>query len=57
MNTYLVTWTIEIEADTAEQAALRARAIHRDPQSFGPIFEVRNIITGTTIEIDTDTMD
>ena len=41
MPSYLVEWTIDIEADTAEEAARAALAIHRDPDSIATVFQVR----------------
>ena len=37
---YLVTWTIDIEADTPEQAAVAALEIQRDPESCALVFGV-----------------
>ena len=37
---YLVTWTIDIEADTPEAAAVKALEIQRDPQSCALVFGV-----------------
>lgn len=40
MHTYTVTWTIEVEADYAEEAARKALAIQRDTDSIATVFEV-----------------
>lgn len=40
MNQYLVTWQIEITADTEQEAAKRALEIQRDPNSMATIFQV-----------------
>lgn len=40
MNEYLVTWGIELDADSPEDAALQALAIHRDPKSIATVFNV-----------------
>ena len=37
---YQVTWIIDIDADTPREAALRALAIQRDPNSIAQVFEV-----------------
>lgn len=38
---YLVTWTIEIEADSPKDAAEQALAIHRNPESIAAVFDVK----------------
>lgn len=40
MSMYRVLWTIDIEADTAEEAAQRALDIQRNPESIATVFEV-----------------
>ena len=52
MPEYLVTWRIDIEADTAEEAALAAVAIQRKPGSTAVVFEVKDKRTGATAKID-----
>jgi hypothetical protein len=52
MESYLVTWKIDIEADTPEQAALAALAIQRKPASIAVVFTVRGKATGVTTLID-----
>jgi len=37
---YRVSWVIDIEADSAEEAAREALAIQRDPQSLATVFTV-----------------
>lgn len=39
---YLVTWQIDIEARTHAEAARKALAIHRDPDSIATVFDVTN---------------
>lgn len=39
---YLVTWSIEIEADSPEEAAWIALATQRDPGSLADVFSVRD---------------
>lgn len=40
MKEYLVTWVIDIDADTPEEAAAQALICQRDNQSTATIFEV-----------------
>ena len=39
-QTFKVTWTIEIDAENPQQAAEKALALHRDPNSIATVFEV-----------------
>jgi len=41
MKTYLVQWSIDIEAETPREAAEKAREIQLDPESFATHFSVR----------------
>ena len=38
---YLVTWSIDIDADSPVEAARKALAIHRDPESIADVFTVQ----------------
>ena len=40
MTTYLVTWEIEVDAESAREAAEIARAIQQDPENQGLVFDV-----------------
>jgi hypothetical protein len=40
MPEYLVEWAIEIDADSPEDAARKALAIQRDPESIATTFHV-----------------
>ncbi len=40
MAEYHVTWTIDLDTDSAREAALLALAIQRDPQSTAVVFDV-----------------
>jgi hypothetical protein len=40
MKSYIVTWTIELSADTPQEAANLALEIHRDANSLAPNFVV-----------------
>jgi hypothetical protein len=42
MTTYLVTWEIDIDAETPRAAAERALEIMRDPDSIGTVFKVED---------------
>lgn len=48
MKTYLVTWEIELDAETPEAAARAALAIQRDPNSLATVFNV----DGTAIDLE-----
>jgi len=37
---YTVKWLIEVDADTPEEAARKARKIQRDPESIATFFDV-----------------
>ena len=52
MSEYKVTWIIEVEAESMEEAAREALAIQRDPFSEATVFEVTNPETGETDTID-----
>lgn len=51
MPEYLVTWKIDIDADTPEEAAMRALIVQRDPESVAAYFIVKDKC-GNTIPID-----
>ncbi len=51
MNHYCISWTIDLEAETPEEAAEKALKIQRDPESIATVFEVTDD-TGTTGAID-----
>jgi hypothetical protein len=40
MNEYRVMWEIDMDAESAEEAARKALAIMRDPESIATVFEV-----------------
>ena len=40
MPGYRVTWVIDLEADTPQQAAEQALAIQRNPESIATVFDV-----------------
>jgi len=40
MTKYYVEWTIDIEADSPREAAEKALAIHRNPESTATVFSV-----------------
>lgn len=43
MPEYLVTWKIELEADTPGEAAFLALQTQRDPESTATVFEVERM--------------
>ena len=51
---YLVTWQIEIEADSAEEAAQEALKIQRDPESIANVFTVSDGETEQVVDFWTD---
>ena len=51
---YQVSWVIDIEADSPEEAALRALAIQRDPNSTALVFEIRDDCGGYIERVDLD---
>ena len=52
MKSYLVTWKIDIEADTPEEAAMQALIIHRDTESAAQHFSVTDCEANKTYSID-----
>ena len=40
MGLYKVTWEIDLEADSPEEAARLALEIHRDPESIATTFDI-----------------
>ena len=54
MVDYLVTWRIDMEADSPDEAAARALIVQRDPESTAVVFEVSDTSSGTTWSIDLD---
>ena len=41
---YLVTWAIDLYADTPEEAAQQALVIQRDPASIATVFSVESLV-------------
>lgn len=52
MKTYLVEWSIVIEAETPREAAEIARTIQRDPESGATYFHVHDPENNKTINVD-----
>ena len=48
---YQVTWKIEVEAESFEEAVKLALEIQRDPNSIATLFEVKDA-SGTIRELD-----
>lgn len=55
MKRYRVTWAIDIDADTPEDAARKALAIQRNPHSIATWFEVQH--GNSTQHVDLDDID
>jgi len=53
-KTYVVTWEMDIEAETPEAAAAKALEIHRDPESIATMFDVHDMTTGEGFREDMD---
>ena len=49
---YVVVWTIDLEAETSRQAAAKALAIHRNPDSIATVFDVYDQDRGGKVMID-----
>lgn len=54
MPTYHVTWEIDIEADSPEEAATVARYIQLDPENIATVFAVDHGDTRTVVDVETD---
>jgi hypothetical protein len=52
VNRYRVTWQIDLEADTPEEAARQALVIQRDPSSIATVFEVSNDCGDDAVQVD-----
>jgi len=52
MTDYLVTWKIDIEADSPEEAAKEALLIQKDQGSYATCFTVINKESNEKFEID-----
>lgn len=50
-QSYLVTWAIDLDAQSSRDAAQKALAIHRDPESIAVVFEVLDQC-GNQIRVD-----
>lgn len=54
-NQYLVTWIIDIYAESPEDAAAQARKIQLDPKSVATVFDVQDQKSNVTTSIDLET--
>lgn len=54
MQTYRVTWTIEIDAESPREAAETAREILFDAESIGNVFEVEHEDGVEVVDLDGD---
>jgi hypothetical protein len=57
MPQYLVTWRIDIEADTPVEAAIHAVTIQRRPDSTAVVFEVTDKATRARVRVDLEPAD
>ncbi len=57
MSEYKVTWIIELEAESAIEAAKLALEIHRDPDSSAIAFDIIDLESGEMEAIDLDDRD
>ncbi len=53
MKEYLVTWEINLDAETSVDAAEKALEIQQDKSSIATVFKVLNTKNGETISVDT----
>ncbi len=51
---YKVTWEIEVEADSPDEAARMCRKIQLDPRNIASVFMVEDTDTGVVSQIETD---
>jgi hypothetical protein len=54
---YTVTWTIDIEADTVEEAALEAREYQLDSESIANVFTIKDKESGKTELVDLEELE
>ncbi len=52
MKTYIVTWSIDIDAESPEEAAEQALQIQRDYDSFATEFEVKDVSLNESYRVD-----
>lgn len=52
MSNYLVTWEIELEANSPEEAAKEAMKFQRDPDGWASMFTVWDTKTGKSEDVD-----
>lgn len=57
MADYYIEWRIEIDAESPEEAARHAEAIHRDPHSIARVYHVYADDNGESVVIDLDALD
>lgn len=57
MAEYLVTWQIDFDGDTPDEAATLALMVMRDPESTALNFRVTDKSTGVEHDVDLDPFD
>jgi hypothetical protein len=56
MNSYVVTWEIDLEAETPEDAARQARAAQTRPDTLATVFTVTDV-DGNQTQVDLTELD
>ena len=51
MKTYMVAWDIDIDADSPEEAARKAREIQLDPHSLATVFTVIDEVGAVSVDL------
>lgn len=51
MGEYLVTWEVEIDADSPREAAVKALTMQRDPKSTATVFTIAAVDAVTEIDL------
>jgi hypothetical protein len=54
MTEYQVVWSIDVEADSPQEAATKARDTQQDPTSIAHVFEVSTEHVSWTVDLDYD---
>ena len=54
MDNYFITWAVEIDAESFEDAALQALGIQRDPLSIATCFKVQSATTRKIKHLDVE---
>ena len=52
MTHYLVTWKIDLDADSPEDAARQALEVQRDPASIATFFTCKDVVRNLKTDVD-----